>query len=110
MNPLEAYKLWRIYRQTKEEATKMNEQANKPGWKTTEFWLTVLAQVPAVLGIFLGASNPITIGVGAACVVAYTLGRSFNKANASQVALAALKAAEEAAKALPKEPQAPPAK
>ena len=69
----------------------------KPGWKTTEFWLTILAQAPTVLGIFLGASNPITIGISAAATIAYTLGRSWNKGNA----LAVLQGAASAAQAIP---------
>ena len=83
----------------------MDAQA-KPGWKTTEFWLTVATQIPVVLGIFLGASNPITIGVGAAATIAYTLGRAWSKSNGAQVALAALQAAaEEAKKVKPANPQ-----
>ena len=73
----------------------------KPGWKTTEFWMTIVAQVPVVLGIFIGVSNPITIGVGAAATIAYTLSRAWSKSNGATVTLAALQAAAEAAKALP---------
>ena len=77
------------------------DNSSKPGWKTTEFWLTILTQVPTVLGLIMGASNPVTIGIGAAATIAYTLCRGWNKANGQSVALAALKAGAEAAQALP---------
>ena len=92
----------RAYTMLEDDMKKAKEEVNmegltKAGWKTSEFWLTILAQVPTLLGMFLGASNPITLGVGAAAIVAYTLGRSWSKANA----LAILQGAATAATALP---------
>lgn len=104
MNPLKLIKAWWIlrgqYKGAKTEV-KMENGEMKPGWKTTEFWLTLATQVPVVVGIFLGATNPITLGLGAAATIAYTLGRSWSKGNAASVAKAALEAAAEAAKKLP---------
>lgn len=103
LNPFKLIKAWFIISDIEKQAVKeikVNNQV-KPGWKTTEFWLTALTQVPTILGLFLGASNPITIGVGAAAVIAYTLGRNWTKSNAGAVALAAVKAAADAATALP---------
>jgi hypothetical protein len=103
MGPLDMVKLWWTLRgdvkAARSEVTM--DGATKPGWKTTEFWLTLATQVPMIVGIFLGATNPITIGLGAAATIAYTLGRSWSKGNAVAVAQAALAAAAEAAKALP---------
>jgi hypothetical protein len=105
VSPLEAIKLFGMYRRLRKEGTTVNETTNKPGYKTTEFWMTVLVQIPAVLGIFLGATNPIVIGVGAAATIAYTLSRAWSKSNAGAIALAALKAAEEEAKKVQAEPK-----
>lgn len=49
------------------------EKKVKPGWKTTEFWFAVFHQVPTILAIALGASNPVTLGLGAAMGVASAL-------------------------------------
>ena len=71
----------------------------KAGFKTTEFWLTVLAQVPTVIGLFVGQTNPITVGIGAACVIAYNVLRSAQKTVVAKAAiLAAVQAAAEATK------------
>ncbi len=64
-----------------------------PGWKTSEFWLHIVGQVPAVLGIIMGASNPVVLGVSAVCGLAsaiYTACRS-------QVKVAALVSGAQAA-------------
>ena len=73
----------------------------EPGWKTSEFWMHILAQVPTVLALFLGASNPITIAVAAAGTLAsgiYTVSRSGLKSDALTAAASA--AATAAASAL----------
>lgn len=80
--------------EAKKEITVNNEI--KPGWKTSEFWLHIASQLPTVLGLFLGASNPIVIALTAAGALAasvYTLSRS----NLKGAALSA--AASDAAKA-----------
>ena len=107
MNLLTGWKLYCILSKDIAQGEHMNAQ--KPGWKTTEFWLTILAQVPAVVGIFAGAANPITIGISAAATIAYTLCRSFSKANGAAVALAALQAGAQAAAKLPAVAVPPPA-
>jgi hypothetical protein len=73
-----------------------------PGWRTSEFWLHLVSLVPMALGVALGASNPVTIGVGAAATLGaavYTACRSNVKAtglavaaNAAQAAAAAITA------------------
>lgn len=67
----------------------------KPGWQTTEFWLTVAMQVPMVAGVFLGQTNPITIGIGAACAIFYNILRSNHKTEMGKASIvAALQAAK----------------
>lgn len=102
MNVFEAVKVWLWFSKTQKKAKEevIMEGQTKPGWKTTEFWLTVATQIPMIVGIFIGASNPITLGLSAAATVAYTLGRAWSKANAAQVALTALAAAAAEAKRL----------
>lgn len=71
----------------------------KPGWKTTEFWLTLLSNVPAVLAVFGVASNPIGMAVGAAATIGYAISRSSHKSAVAQAAaLACVQAAADAAK------------
>jgi hypothetical protein len=64
----------------------MNNQTVTPGWKTSEFWLTLLHQIPTVLAIFLGASNPAVIAVG----VVGGLVSAIYTANRSGVKIAAM--------------------
>lgn len=78
-----------------------------PGWKTSEFWLHILAQAPAVLGIFIGAANPVVIGVAAFAnlgAAVYTAMRSNVKIASigATAAPAAVDAANAAAAALTK--------
>jgi hypothetical protein len=83
-----------------EKETTMNGTVT-PGYKTSEFWLHILSQVPAVLGMFLGASNPIVLAVAAAGALAsavYTVSRSGLKSTA--ITAAASNAASAAASAL----------
>lgn len=64
-----------------------------PGWKTSEFWLTVVHQLPTLLAVLLGASNPVTIAIGAASALGasiYSASRSHVKATALEVAAAAV--------------------
>lgn len=67
-------------------------QPASPGWKTSEFWLHIVSLVPMVLGVALGASNPVTLGVGAVATIGaavYTASRSGVKSSAAQVAASA---------------------
>lgn len=85
--------------------TKMGNEIT-PGYKTSEFWLHIVAQLPMVLGLFLGASNPVVIAVAAAGALAsavYTVSRSGLKkeAIASVAAAAATAAADSLAKSAP---------
>lgn len=90
-------KLWDLEKQAVKEIKMGNEI--KPGWKTSEFWLSLLAQVPAIVGLFLGTSNPAVIAVGAAVNIAFILGRSHVKAKIGMAAaMAAVQAAADAAK------------
>lgn len=106
MTPITAFRLYRIFSGDLSKAKQgvVMDQTTKPGWKTTEFWLTILTQIPTVLGLIMGASNPITIGIGAAATIAYTLCRAWNKSNAQAVAMAALQAGAKAAEDLPSAP------
>lgn len=64
-----------------------------PGWKTSEFWLMIVHQLPTVVAVLLGASNPVTLGIGAASALGasiYTACRSNVKATALQVAAASV--------------------
>lgn len=55
----------------------------KPGYQTTEFWLTILANVLANFGPVAAAAGPKTAAViGAATVAVYTASRAYVKANA----------------------------
>lgn len=73
----------------------------KPGWQTTEFWLNLLNSAGTVAAVAAGASNPITVALGALGTVAsivYTLCRSKVKINAVQAASDAAVAAATAVK------------
>ncbi len=62
-----------------EQDTKMPDNTTKPGWKTSEFWLHVLAYAPAVAAIFLPPSAPALIAISAVAhlsAAAYTFSRS----------------------------------
>lgn len=106
MKILKAFKLWSVFTTLEKEEvkeTKMSDPAAgpsvvvTPGWKTSEFWLSLLPQVPVVLGVFLGSTNPITLGIGAVCALGYTLSRAYVKGQASQALVAAAQAASTAA-------------
>ena len=59
----------------------------KPGWKTTEFWLHIVSQLPTVAALALGASNPVTLGIGAFAAlssVIYTASRTAVKVSADK--------------------------
>ena len=80
-----------------------------PGWKTSEFWLHIISQVPTVLALCLGASNPVTLGIGAAAMLGssiYTACRSNVKATGLQVAVQAAQAAAQAITAATPSPAA----
>lgn len=96
---LKAYlMIWKLTSQATKEVEMNN--ISRPGWKTTEFWvLGVLPQVPTVVGLFLGSTNPITLAVGAACAIAYGILRTTNKtAVAKAVIMAGIQAGADAAK------------
>ncbi len=62
-----------------EEEIKMPDNTTKPGWKTSEFWLHVLAYAPAVAACFLPPSAPALIAISAVAhlaAAAYTFSRS----------------------------------
>lgn len=61
----------------------------KPGWKTTEFWLTLLTTVGGVAGELAGFL-PKGVGVIAATVsgVAYSISRGITKAGTGDVTVA----------------------
>ena len=67
--------LWKLEKKAKEVAM----DQTKPGWKTTEFWITLIPQIPVIAGLFLGATNPIVLGIAAATSIAYTIIRSNHK-------------------------------
>ena len=111
INILQAWKLWGIASTLEKEAVKENTMGTvvTPGWKTSEFWLHIAAQVPAIVGMFLGASNPVVIALSAVYglgSVAYTFSRSGLKSDAivAASAAAAQAAASELAKAVPPAP------
>lgn len=95
MNLWNAWKAWGILSTLKKEgeATTMNNGTVTPGWKTSEFWLHIAAQIPTIGALFLGASNPIVLGLTAACA----LGSAIYTVSRSQVKVAALTAAAQAA-------------
>jgi hypothetical protein len=83
-----------------EQEIKMNGTVT-PGWKTSEFWLHIFCQIPSVLGMLIGASNPIVLAMTAAGALAsavYTISRSGLKSTA--ITAAASTAATAAASAL----------
>lgn len=102
MNIFKAWQLWGIFTSIEKDAVKETTMGSTvtPGWKTSEFWLHILAQVPTVLALFLGASNPITIAVAAAGTLAsgiYTFSRSGLKSDALTAAASAAATAAAAA-------------
>lgn len=111
MNLIEGWKLWGIFTTLETEAKKETTMGTTvtPGWKTSEFWLHIIAQLPSVLAVFLGASSPIVIAVAAAGGLAssvYTFSRSGLKSDALTAAAsaAASAAADALAKATPPAP------
>ena len=113
ISPFKMFKLWMIERSLKALASKgvkMETGEIKEGWKTTEFWLTLLAQAPAIIAMTLGTSSKLALGLSAICTIVYTLARTWHKAgsaNLGTVALAAATAAAEAAKKLPLQEDGP---
>ena len=66
---------------TQEEAMKMT--GTKPGWKTTEFWMTLMTNLIGVLGMAKGAVppqyQPYVIGALTVLNSVYTIARTFIK-------------------------------
>ena len=88
MNPDQIAQIVGLVAQTVQSAS----APASPGWRTSEFWLHILSLVPMGLGIAIGASNPITLGVGALATIGasvYTASRSGVKSSAVQVAASA---------------------
>ncbi len=91
-----------------------------PGWKTSEFWIHLLAYAPVVAAVFLPASSPILLGIAAVTHLGsafYTAQRSGVKIaamaqqaapSAASIAEAAASALDAAAKALPPAPTVTP--
>lgn len=107
MNLWNAWKVWGIFSTLENEAEgkTMDNGTVTPGWKTSEFWLHIAAQIPTVAALLLGASNPVVLGLTAACALGsaiYTISRS----NVKVTALTA--AAQAAADSLNSAPQAAP--
>ena len=88
MNVINDVKVIWFVRQEYIDAIKENKMNSivTPGWKTSEFWMHLLAQLPAVAGLFLGASNPVVIGLACAA----NLGASIYTACRSNVKMSAL--------------------
>jgi hypothetical protein len=76
--------LWAVKSTSEEiyqEATKMDSASNKPGWKTTEFYLNVAAQLATLWGAVSGFIPPkIASIVSIAGVALYTVARTVSKA------------------------------
>lgn len=86
MSLLEKIKaLWSIKKAVSkiEEAYKMDTTPIKPGWKTSEFWLTVIFNLVTILGTLKGVI-PANIGTVALTVLnsVYGLIRAITKSNA----------------------------
>lgn len=63
-----------------------------PGWKTTEFWLSILALLSTVLpqvAPIAGAGGPVLVAAGAGLAAVYTASRSYVKAKEVQAVAAA---------------------
>ncbi len=71
-----------------------------PGVSTSEFWVSLIFhQVPAILALALGASNPVCMVVSAVCALSsavYSASRSYVKTNTAQAAASAIQAAADA--------------
>lgn len=97
MNLMQAWKLWGIWStiaaDEKKETTMNPQGAVTPGWKTSEFWLHLAAQIPTVAAVFLGAANPVVLALTAACA----LGSAIYTVSRSQVKVAAITAGAQAA-------------
>lgn len=69
----------------------------KPGWKTTEFWLTTLVNVAVAVessGVVAHDSvvdKGLLYGIAALATFGYTYGRAYVKAQAAKVAALAAK-------------------
>lgn len=59
-----------------------SETGSKPGWKTTEFWLTGLTALGTLFGAIQGSIPPKWAGIISASLAGvYGLVRAFTKAN-----------------------------
>jgi len=65
------------------EGIKNNSGGNtmKTGWKTTEFWMTLLTQVACGVSAIAGADSKISIIVGAVVTAVYSISRGITKSN-----------------------------
>ena len=98
MNILDDIKALLVFKKAVSDAvleTKMNNVPT-PGWKTSEFWMHLLAQLPALAAMFFGANSSATIGIA----VGANLGAAIYTACRSNVKMAALDALKNATDAL----------
>lgn len=83
------WELKKAYDKTK-EAYKMDSTAIKAGWKTSEFWLTVLTNIIAIVGSLGGLIPPQTATVILAVANGvYGIIRAITKSSASSTSVTA---------------------
>lgn len=69
---------------------------HKPGIKTTEFWVAILATIVVGAGAHFGLDlDPVTVAGVATTVITYIIGRIFNKKKESDVEIALIEASKE---------------
>lgn len=71
----------RVFEEIKTEATKMDTKSGKPGWKTTEWWLSLATQAGVLWGAIQGFIPPKYAAIIAVAGTAvYTVARTIAKA------------------------------
>ena len=70
-------KMLRWLNKTADEATEVNVETNKPGWKTTEFWVTTLTSLWSMFGGMV--PSPWNVIVPTIMGAVYTAARTYSK-------------------------------
>ena len=80
MNLLDKWRTYQLLKKLEEKATeeiKMNEQV-KSGWQTTQFWVTILANAPALAGLIAGHDSQAAIIVATLVNCVYVIARTLH--------------------------------
>jgi hypothetical protein len=77
-----AFKAWQFFKEATKDGKKevVTMEGTKPGWKTTEFWVTVFTTGGSLLGQVQGViPEPWGVIAAAFCTFGYTVARALTK-------------------------------